>query len=443
MNGYAYSGNSPVSHSDPSGLWCDSCNDGKGWTRPDGGTQGDPDGGLDSDGTVRGTPHGGGGSGGGGGGWESPAKWNASQTPRTNDIDELLKHFLMNSPNGDSPETDYWVTPIYENDGPGNACFGREACRQAYKYLLHHDDVAEAKRIAANYCVANFNECVADAKAFERGKLVEGFVAALVTGGRGSVAAGAVGKRARGLIGCKCFLAGTDVLMADGTTKDIEDVELGNEVLATDPETGETGLRKVTRLIVTEDDKHFNELSIATADGIEKLTATHEHPFWSPSERDWIEAGELTAGMHLRTDTGDTVVVTGNRAFTRHARTYNLTVGDLHTYYVLAGNTPVLVHNAGNDPATPNIIRRGLQQIQDGTLQQRRNPDGTLDHFQNREGNRRNAWWEGAKIYAPDPNNNDYRILEKDGQFKWVGPKGNVKGAGHFYGKLMNITGCG
>ena len=251
----------------------------------------------------------------------------------------------MNSPNGDSPETDYWVTPIYENDGPGNACFGREACRQAYKYLLRHDDVAEAKRIAANYCVANLNECVSDARAFERGKLIEGFIAALVAGGRSSSAVSAV-RKTKGW-GCKCFLAGTDVLMADGTTKDIEDIEFGDEVLATDPETGETGPRKVTRLIVTDDDKHFNELSIATADGIEKLTATHEHPFWSPSERDWMEAGELTAGMTLRTDTGDTVIVTGNRAFSTHARTYNLTVDDLHTYYVLAGETPVLVHNSG------------------------------------------------------------------------------------------------
>ncbi|MPY62785.1 polymorphic toxin-type HINT domain-containing protein [Streptomyces spongiae] len=147
--------------------------------------------------------------------------------------------------------------------------------------------------------------------------------------------------------GCtKCFLAGTDVEMADGSTKDIEDVEVGDEVLATDPETGETGPRKVTHLIITEDDKHFNELSIATDDGIEQLTATYEHPFWSPSEQAWIEAGDLTAGMALLTDEGDTVVVTGNRAYSDHVRTYNLTVGDLHTYYVLAGTTPVLVHNS-------------------------------------------------------------------------------------------------
>nr|WP_052478586.1 RHS repeat-associated core domain-containing protein [Kibdelosporangium sp. MJ126-NF4]CEL19267.1 FIG01288243: hypothetical protein [Kibdelosporangium sp. MJ126-NF4]CTQ94934.1 FIG01288243: hypothetical protein [Kibdelosporangium sp. MJ126-NF4] len=31
LNGYTYSNNSPVTMSDPSGLWCDMCNDGQGW----------------------------------------------------------------------------------------------------------------------------------------------------------------------------------------------------------------------------------------------------------------------------------------------------------------------------------------------------------------------------------------------------------------------------
>lgn len=145
---------------------------------------------------------------------------------------------------------------------------------------------------------------------------------------------------------CKCFLAGTDVLMADGIAKDIEDVEVGDIVQATDPETGKTGPRKVTRVIVTEDDKHFNELSIATADGVEELTATHEHPLWSPSERRWVEAGDLAPGMTLLTGRGYTAIVTGNRAYVHQATTYNLTVAGLHTYYVLAGATPVLVHNS-------------------------------------------------------------------------------------------------
>lgn len=169
-------------------------------------------------------------------------------------------------------------------------------------------------------------------------------IIAMAGGGEGP--GGLSGKGAKLPGGCKCFLAGTDVLMADGTTKDIEDVKLGDHVKATDPETGETRSRKVTRLIRTEGDKYFNELSIATRDGIEKLTATHEHPFWSPSEHDWIKTGALKPGMTLRTDDGSTVIVTGNRPFTKHARTYNFTVDELHTYYVLAGATPVLVHNS-------------------------------------------------------------------------------------------------
>ncbi|BBC32860.1 hypothetical protein SGFS_041540 [Streptomyces graminofaciens] len=158
---------------------------------------------------------------------------------------------------------------------------------------------------------------------------------------------GKPGRSGKGKLGCKCFLAGTEVLLADGSTEDIEDVDLGDMVLATDPKTGQTGAREVTRLIKTEDDKHFNELTIATESGTENLTATHEHPFWSPSEHDWIESGKLKPGMTLRTDDGTTVTVTGNRPFTQRAITYNLTVDDLHTYYVLAGQTPVLVHNSG------------------------------------------------------------------------------------------------
>ncbi|MEU6535120.1 polymorphic toxin-type HINT domain-containing protein [Streptomyces sp. NPDC047000] len=155
--------------------------------------------------------------------------------------------------------------------------------------------------------------------------------------------------------GCKCFLAGTNVLLSDGTTKDIEDIKLGDKVLATDPKTGETAPKKVTRLIRTDGDKYFNELSIATKQGIEKLTATHEHPFWSPSRNDWVPAGRLKPGMTLRTETGHTVIITGNRSYTKHARTYNLTVDDLHTYYVLAGATPVLVHNSTPCPTAINL----------------------------------------------------------------------------------------
>ncbi|MFB7190306.1 Hint domain-containing protein [Streptomyces sp. NPDC056230] len=142
-----------------------------------------------------------------------------------------------------------------------------------------------------------------------------------------------------------CFLAGTQVLMADESTKKIEEIKVGDKVLATDPETGRTDSRKVTALIVTEGDKLLNELTIETKDGEKKLTATREHPFWVPSERQWVEAGDLRRGMKLRTSDGSVAEVRASRSYSKHERTYNFTVEDVHTYYVLAGSTAILVHN--------------------------------------------------------------------------------------------------
>ncbi|MEU2760395.1 polymorphic toxin-type HINT domain-containing protein [Streptomyces sp. NPDC007094] len=155
------------------------------------------------------------------------------------------------------------------------------------------------------------------------------------------------GLRALNRIPCEtCFPAGTKVLMADGSHRNIEDVEWGDLVRATDPVTGRTAARKVTRLIVTEHDKHFNTLTVGTRQGPAELTATYEHPFWSPSRGKWVEAADLEAGDTLLSDDGSRPEVRENAAFTQHARTYNLTVDDLHTYYVLAGETSVLVHNS-------------------------------------------------------------------------------------------------
>ncbi|MFJ5780376.1 ricin-type beta-trefoil lectin domain protein [Streptomyces sp. NPDC093094] len=147
----------------------------------------------------------------------------------------------------------------------------------------------------------------------------------------------------------QCFLAGTQVLLADQTTKNIEEIKAGDEVLATDPETGETAARTVTDIIVTEYSvKRFNKLTIKTPAGDETLAATADHPFWVPRYGEWVPTSDIAPGMALRRPDGTTVTVTANRPFIKTAHTFNLTVDDLHTYYVLAGTTPVLVHNCNN-----------------------------------------------------------------------------------------------
>ncbi len=66
-----------------------------------------------------------------------------------------------------------------------------------------------------------------------------------------------VAEKTENLAGASCplhsFAPGTKVLLADGTTVPIEKVELGDKVLATDPETGKTEAKEVTHLYENAD----------------------------------------------------------------------------------------------------------------------------------------------------------------------------------------------
>jgi hypothetical protein len=90
------------------------------------------------------------------------------------------------------------------------------------------------------------------------------------------------------------------------------------------------------------------------------ITATAGHPFWAPHLHKWVNAGDLKAGSMLKTGAGTYVKVTATRAWIALAQQVrNLTVDGLHTYYVVAGTTPVLVHNC-------NPVYRGMQTGEDG-----------------------------------------------------------------------------
>ncbi|MEV4482529.1 SpvB/TcaC N-terminal domain-containing protein [Micromonospora coxensis] len=143
------------------------------------------------------------------------------------------------------------------------------------------------------------------------------------------------------------FAAGTRVLMADGSTRPIEQVRTGDLVLAEDPETGERGPREVTHLIIGQGVKHLVDVEVNG----EVITATDEHPFWVVDSGAWVDAGDLGLGDVVRLADGRTAMVDGLTPYTRVDRVHNLTVDGIHTFYVVTGDgtaaDAVLVHNSG------------------------------------------------------------------------------------------------
>ena len=136
----------------------------------------------------------------------------------------------------------------------------------------------------------------------------------------------------------QCFVSGTIVSTAS-CTKNIEDIQVGDKVWATNPETGETELKEVTQLFRGQTDEWVHVFA-----GEEEIVCTPGHPFYSP-EKGWISAGELRIGDTLVTLDGLPIVIEliYRERLDNPETTYNFEVEGFHTYYV--GNRELLVHN--------------------------------------------------------------------------------------------------
>ncbi|MFI9325659.1 polymorphic toxin-type HINT domain-containing protein [Kitasatospora aureofaciens] len=200
---------------------------------------------------------------------------------------------------------------------------------------------------AAPTCLAAIIECGAIAADIMSGEAAAGSTALAGAG----VATTATAARMLACGGRNSFPHDTPVLLADGTTKPISEVQPGDKVVATDPESGTTSAEPVTNTITGSDDRDFTDLTVADPADPAKtstITSTQGHPYWDETTLRWTNAGDLKAGEQLLTTDGKTVSVLQVSTYRTNPRSaYNLTVANLHTYYVLAGTTPVLVHNTG------------------------------------------------------------------------------------------------
>ena len=170
----------------------------------------------------------------------------------------------------------------------------------------------------------------------------------------GAALGGATGGAAGGVFtrvsGSACFVAGTQVLMADGTSKAIEDVAVGDEVRAADPETDEVVSRRVLDTYVTPDVATY---AVETSGGT--VVSTAEHPFWVDG-KGWVPVRALVPGDKLVDADGVRVELLSVTATGETATVHNFNVDGLHTYHVLVGDDWVRVHNKCGDPLPRNSL---------------------------------------------------------------------------------------
>ena len=146
--------------------------------------------------------------------------------------------------------------------------------------------------------------------------------------------------------------------------KNIEDIEVGDLVLAYDEETGETAYKPVVTLFRNTTKEWFT-VSVRGNDGeLYEITSTPGHKYFVPGNRvrkdsralehasyaglseKWVSACDLKRGDKVLLSDGTLCEVEGVscKKLSVPETTYNLEVADFHTYYV--SDACVLVHNA-------------------------------------------------------------------------------------------------
>lgn len=136
---------------------------------------------------------------------------------------------------------------------------------------------------------------------------------------------------------CGCVPEGTEIITKDGP-KPIEQIQIGDLVLAKDTDTGKQAYKPVVNLFSRENAEIYNL-------GIQGKTvqSTGNHPFWVIG-KGWVTADELAPGDLLETQTGTTVVLESVALSDTLSKVYNFEVEEFHTYYL--SEFALLTHNS-------------------------------------------------------------------------------------------------
>ena len=181
---------------------------------------------------------------------------------------------------------------------------------------------------------------------------------------------------ARTVLPTACFLPGTLVSTPDGP-RPIEDLEVGDLVLAQSESNFAQGPRRVTRVFqgVTERvfTLSFAQLPRPPPAQPTELRCTGEHPFWVLGEG-WVPAAELSPGDLLQGADGNPRQVVGITSQAMRAPHHNLEVEGWHTYFVGGDlESAVWVHNT----CSPGRVAAFRQARQDARIPRTQEPDFT------------------------------------------------------------------
>ncbi|MFO0924518.1 MAG: polymorphic toxin-type HINT domain-containing protein [Pirellulales bacterium] len=123
-----------------------------------------------------------------------------------------------------------------------------------------------------------------------------------------------------------CFAAGTLVQTENGL-REIEEIQVGDRVLAQSIETGELALKPVLQ---TSKTTPTSVLRVITDGG--NWTSSYGHSCWVAGQG-WERTARLQPGMHLRTAQG-TEEIRSIETLSSEVPTYNLAVADFHTFFI-------------------------------------------------------------------------------------------------------------
>jgi hypothetical protein len=170
---------------------------------------------------------------------------------------------------------------------------------------------------------------------------VSGFVNATAQGAAQGGALGGAGGGVSGVSRAGCFDGDTEVLMGDGSMKAIQDVTVGEQVTAFNPDTGE-----LEPAVVTDTQVHEGVATFRVTTTVGEVVSTVTHPFYVQG-KGYTPVSGLEAGDRLLAPDGALVEVVTIEATGKTQTVHNLKVKNHHNYHVKTGNTPILVHNNG------------------------------------------------------------------------------------------------